>query len=117
MATTALDTVLEVSSLSVEFRTSERVVPAVRGWLKDERKLAASLEPHAFWYQPLPSPPKSYDKWEALIYNFAQHLLDRYGVDELGRQHHRGEVAYVAACFHSLADHGVGRCPRPPSPA
>jgi hypothetical protein len=30
MATTALDTILAVSSLSVEFRTSERVVAAVR---------------------------------------------------------------------------------------
>ena len=49
------------------------------------RKLAASLEPHAFWYKPLPSPPKSYAKWEALIYNFAKHLLDRYGADEVAQ--------------------------------
>jgi xylan 1,4-beta-xylosidase len=49
------------------------------------RKLAASLKPHAFWYQPLPSPPKNYDKWEALIFNFAKHLLDRYGVDEVAQ--------------------------------
>jgi xylan 1,4-beta-xylosidase len=49
------------------------------------RKLAASLEPHAFWYKPLPSPPKSYDKWETLIFNFAKHLLDRYGVDEVAQ--------------------------------
>jgi xylan 1,4-beta-xylosidase len=49
------------------------------------RKLAASLEPHAFWYQPLPSPPKSYDKWETLIFNFTKHLLDRYGVDEVAQ--------------------------------
>jgi len=49
------------------------------------RKLAASLEPHAFWYKPLPSPPKSYDKWEALIYNFARHLVERYGADEVSQ--------------------------------
>jgi len=48
-------------------------------------ELAASLEPHAFWYKPLPSPPKSYDKWEALVYNFAKHLLDRYGADEVAQ--------------------------------
>ena len=33
----------------------------------------------------MPSPPKSYDKWEALIYNFAKHLLDRYGADEVAQ--------------------------------
>ena len=49
------------------------------------RKLAASFEPHAFWYKPLPSPPKSYDKWEALIFSFAKHLLDRYGEDEVAQ--------------------------------
>ena len=49
------------------------------------RKLAASLTPHAFWYQPLPSPPKSYDQWEELVYNFAKHLVDRYGADEVAQ--------------------------------
>jgi xylan 1,4-beta-xylosidase len=47
--------------------------------------LAASLTPHAFWYRPLPSPPKDYGKWEALVYNFAKHLVDRYGVDEVSQ--------------------------------
>ena len=45
------------------------------------RALAASLTPHAFWYHPFPSPPKDYSKWEALVYNFAKHLVDRYGVE------------------------------------
>jgi xylan 1,4-beta-xylosidase len=49
------------------------------------RKLAASLEPHAFWYKPLPSPPKDYAKWEDLVYNFARHLVDRYGIDEVAQ--------------------------------
>jgi xylan 1,4-beta-xylosidase len=49
------------------------------------RALAASLNPHAFWYRPLPSPPKDYAKWEALVYNFAKHLVDRYGVDEVSQ--------------------------------
>ncbi len=47
------------------------------------RKLAASLEPHTFWYKPLPSPPKDYGKWDELVYSFARHLLDRYGIDEV----------------------------------
>jgi xylan 1,4-beta-xylosidase len=49
------------------------------------RALAASLRPHAFWYHPLPSPPKDYAKWETLIYNFTKHLVDRYGVNEVSQ--------------------------------
>jgi xylan 1,4-beta-xylosidase len=47
--------------------------------------LAASATPHAFWYHPLPSPPKDYAKWEGLVYNFAKHLVDRYGVNEVSQ--------------------------------
>ena len=47
------------------------------------RKLAASLQPHPFWYAPLPSPPKDYGRWEELIYNLATHLVDRYGIAEV----------------------------------
>src|SRR5271170_7749062 len=49
------------------------------------RALAASLTPHAFWYRPYPSPPKDYAKWETLVYNFAKHLVDRYGVNEVSQ--------------------------------
>jgi xylan 1,4-beta-xylosidase len=49
------------------------------------RALARSLQPHAFWYQPLPSPPADYGKWEELVYNFAKHLVVRYGVDEVSQ--------------------------------
>ncbi len=49
------------------------------------RALAASLTPHAFWYHPLPSPPKDYSKWEDLVYHFAKHLIDRYGVAEVSQ--------------------------------
>ena len=49
------------------------------------RALAQSLKPHAFWYHPLPSPPKDYAKWEELVYNFAKHLVDRYGVNEVSQ--------------------------------
>ncbi len=47
------------------------------------RKLAASAEPHAFWYKPLPAPPASYDKWGELVYRFARHLVERYGAQEV----------------------------------
>ncbi len=47
------------------------------------RKLAANLKPHAFWYKPLPSPPKDQAKWGALIEAFAKHLETRYGKAEV----------------------------------
>jgi xylan 1,4-beta-xylosidase len=43
-------------------------------------------DPHktqSFWYHPNVSPPKSYDDWDALIRAFAQHLIARYGIDEV----------------------------------
>src|SRR5436305_1130261 len=49
------------------------------------KKLAASPVLHAFWYKPSPAPPKDYSKWDALITAFAQHLLSRYGADELSQ--------------------------------
>jgi xylan 1,4-beta-xylosidase len=60
----------------------------VRPWVELSfmpRKLAASQEPHAFWYKPFPSPPKDYRKWDDLVYNFARHLVDRYGIDEVSQ--------------------------------
>ena len=50
------------------------------------RKLSASPPvPHPFWYRPLVSPPKDYGKWGELIRAFAQHLVDRYGIDEVAQ--------------------------------
>jgi xylan 1,4-beta-xylosidase len=49
------------------------------------KKLAARLDYHAFWYKQIVSPPKDYAKWDALITAFAQHLVDRYGIDEVAQ--------------------------------
>jgi xylan 1,4-beta-xylosidase len=38
---------------------------------------------HPFWYKPNVSPPKSMDRWDDLIKHFVQHLVDRYGIDEV----------------------------------
>jgi xylan 1,4-beta-xylosidase len=47
------------------------------------RKLAADPDAlHSFWYKPDVSPPKNMDAWDDLIRHFAQHLVDRYGIDE-----------------------------------
>jgi xylan 1,4-beta-xylosidase len=40
---------------------------------------------HPFWYKPNVSPPKSLERWDALIQHFAQHLVDRYGIDEVSQ--------------------------------
>ena len=40
---------------------------------------------HPFWYKQNVSPPKDYDRWDDLIYQFTKHLVDRYGVDELAQ--------------------------------
>ena len=48
------------------------------------RKLAFNPDAlHPFWYKPNVSPPKSMDAWDALITHFIQHLVDRYGIDEV----------------------------------
>jgi xylan 1,4-beta-xylosidase len=38
---------------------------------------------HAFWYKQNVSQPKSLERWDDLMTHFAQHLVDRYGIDEV----------------------------------
>jgi xylan 1,4-beta-xylosidase len=40
---------------------------------------------HPFWYKPNVSPPKSMEAWDDLMTHFAQHLVDRYGIDEVSQ--------------------------------
>ena len=40
---------------------------------------------HPFWYKQIVSPPKDYKKWDDLMRAFAQHLVDRYGIDEVAK--------------------------------
>jgi len=40
---------------------------------------------HPFWYHPNVSPPKDYAKWDALMRTFAEHLVERYGIDEVAQ--------------------------------
>jgi xylan 1,4-beta-xylosidase len=40
---------------------------------------------HAFWYKQNVSPPKDYKLWDDMITAFAQHLIDRYGIDEVAQ--------------------------------
>ncbi len=47
------------------------------------KKLAAEDIHQAFWYHPISSPPKDYAKWDDLMRKFAEHLVARYGIDEV----------------------------------
>jgi xylan 1,4-beta-xylosidase len=49
------------------------------------RKLAAQPIEHIFWYHPIISPPRDWDKWSALIAQFTRHLVARYGIDEVSQ--------------------------------
>jgi xylan 1,4-beta-xylosidase len=50
------------------------------------RRLAANPDDlHTFWYKPNVSPPKSWALWDDLMIHFAQHLVDRYGIDEVSQ--------------------------------
>src|SRR5438270_10179055 len=49
------------------------------------QKLAAEPILHSFWYHPIISPPKDWGKWGDLISRFAQHLVDRYGINEVSQ--------------------------------
>jgi xylan 1,4-beta-xylosidase len=47
------------------------------------KKLASKEVYQAFWYRPIISPPKDYAKWNDMIAHLAQHLIDRYGIEEV----------------------------------
>jgi len=49
------------------------------------KKLASRQDLHPFWYKQNVAPPKDYAKWDLLIRNFAQFLIDRYGIDEVSQ--------------------------------
>jgi len=50
------------------------------------RKLAFNPDAlHPFWYKQNVSPPKSLERWEGLITEFARHLIARYGTEEVSQ--------------------------------
>ncbi len=49
------------------------------------KKLALRQDVHPFWYHPIVSPPKGYQKWDDLIRALAQHLIGRYRLDEVAQ--------------------------------
>jgi xylan 1,4-beta-xylosidase len=49
------------------------------------RKLASRKTVQSFSYHPFVAPPRDYARWDALIRNFATHLVARYGIDEVAQ--------------------------------
>jgi len=50
------------------------------------RKLASDPAAlHAFWYKQNVSPPSNYALWDNMITAFTQHLVERYGIDEVSQ--------------------------------
>ena len=49
------------------------------------KKLALGQDVHPFWYKQIVSPPKDYVKWDGLIRAFGEHLVERYGIDEVSQ--------------------------------
>ena len=50
------------------------------------KKLAADPNiVQAFWYHPIVSPPKDWNRWGALIEHLTRHLVERYGIDEVSQ--------------------------------
>ena len=48
------------------------------------RKMAADATiTQPFFYRPIVSPPQDYGKWDAMIAALGQHLVERYGLDEV----------------------------------
>jgi xylan 1,4-beta-xylosidase len=48
-------------------------------------RMASRQQSMGFWYDPIVAPPKRWKLWRALIRRFAQHLVARYGIDEVSR--------------------------------
>jgi len=48
-------------------------------------QLAASHTLQAFWYHPNVAPPKDWKRWDDLVTAFTQHLIERYGIDEVAQ--------------------------------
>ncbi len=47
--------------------------------------LASTPRQQEFFYHPYIAAPKDWKRWGDLVYAFAQHLIDRYGIDEVSQ--------------------------------
>jgi xylan 1,4-beta-xylosidase len=47
--------------------------------------MASRQQSQGFWYNPIVAPPKQWALWSDLMRRFAQHLVARYGIDEVSQ--------------------------------
>ncbi len=64
---------------------AEGVRPFVELSFMPGKLSALPVAPHSFWYHPIVSPPKNWDRWESLVYQLTKHLVDRYGINEVSQ--------------------------------
>ncbi len=62
---------------------AEHVKPFVEISFMPEKLASKPDSQHTFTGNPNNSPPKDYAIWDAMMKAFAQHLIDRYGIDEV----------------------------------
>jgi xylan 1,4-beta-xylosidase len=62
---------------------AEHVRPYVELSFMPQKMASDPAALHPFWYHPNVSPPKDYTLWDGMITAFAQHLIARYGLDEV----------------------------------
>ncbi len=48
-------------------------------------EMASRRQGMGFWYDPIVAPPKDWTQWSELMRRFAQHLVARYGMDEVSQ--------------------------------
>jgi xylan 1,4-beta-xylosidase len=48
-------------------------------------KLASTASRQSFWYRPYNAPPRDWDRWAKLVGDFTQHLIERYGLEEVSQ--------------------------------
>ena len=46
-------------------------------------EMAMRPSPHPFWYHPSVAPPRDPRQWYQLIFQFARHLVERYGIEQV----------------------------------
>jgi xylan 1,4-beta-xylosidase len=51
------------------------------GFMPEE--MAERPSPHPFWYHPNVAPPRDPRQWYQLIFHFARHLVERYGIEQV----------------------------------
>ena len=51
------------------------------GFMPEE--MAERPSPHPFWYHPNVAPPRNPRQWYQLIFQFARHLVERYGIEQV----------------------------------